>query len=353
VRRVRLEFRRPLHTARGVVTVRDTLLLALTAADGPTGYGEAAPWPGFGTESIEAAQAALDRAIAALVGADVEPDAPGATQDALLRDAPAARAALQGALWDLAARCDGLPLAMRLAAAIRPGEPPARDVVATHALLVGDTPDSVRASAVEARAAGFRAAKLKLGVGSIDEDVASARAARDGLGPDLRLRGDANGAWDAESAIAALERLAPTGFEFIEQPLPADALDALAALRRRSPVRIALDESAATSADVVRAIERGAADVVVLKPAFLGGPGRALALAQRVRAAGADVVYTHAMESSVGAHHALHCAAADGDAAAIHGLCTAGLFVADVAEPVDAPHGLATVPDAPGLGVSP
>ena len=301
VRRVRLEFRRPLRTARGAQSVRETLLLSLTDADGLTGHGEAAPWPGFGTESTDAAQAALEQTAVALRGADVEPGAPDAAIDSMLRDRPAALAALHGALWDLAARRLGLPLARCLAQRIRAAGPDASDAVATHALL----------------------------------------------------RGDANGAWDSERALAALERLAPLGFEFVEQPLPADALDELAVLRRRAPVRIALDESVATDSDVVRAIEAGAADVVVLKPAFLGGSMRALAIAERVRAAGAKVIYTHAMESAVGAHHALHCAAADGDAMAIHGLSTSGLFVEDVAAPVDARHGIVEVPVGAGIGVSP
>ena len=353
VRRVRLEFRRPLRTARGAQSVRETLLLSLTDADGLTGHGEAAPWPGFGTESIDASQSALERTASMLRGADLEPDGPDASVDAAFRDAPAAHAALQGALWDLAARRQGLPLAQCLARRIRPGGPGASDAVATHALLLGDMPDDVRASAVEARQAGYRAVKLKLGYGTLDGDFARASAARSALGPDVLLRGDANGAWGSERALAALERLAPLGFEFVEQPLPADALDELAALRRCAPVRIALDESVATARDVARVIEAGAADVVVLKPAFLGGSMCALAIAGRARAAGAEVVYTHAMESAVGARHALHCAAADGVDTTIHGIRTAGLFVEDVAAPVDATAGFAAVPNAPGIGVTP
>ena len=353
VRRVRLEFRRPVRTARGVQSVRETLLLTLTDADGVTGYGEAAPWPGFGTESTGAAQTALEQAAAVLRGADLEPGGSDAAIDPMLRDRPAAQAALQGALWDLAARRDGVTLARRLARSVRGDGAMELGAVATHALLLGDTPDEVRAAADAARISGYRAVKLKLGFGTVDDDVARAGAARDALGPGVRLRGDANGAWDPDRAIAALGRLAPLGFEFVEQPLPADALDALAVLRRRAPVRIALDESVATDSDVARAIEAGAADVVVLKPAFLGGSMRALAIAERVRAAGAEVIYTHAMESAVGAHHALHCAAADGDAMAIHGLSTSSLFVEDVAAPVDARHGIVDVPVGAGIGVSP
>ena len=353
VRRVRLEFRRPVHTARGRRSTRETLLFSLVDADGMTGHGEAAPWPGFGTESIDTIQSALEGVAARLAGADVEPGDHDAATGSTLRDMPAAQAALQGALWDLAARREGSPLARCLARRIRPGGAADCDAVATHALLLGDTPDAVRASAGEARQAGYRAAKLKFGFGTIDEDVARAGAARGALGPGVRLRGDANGAWDPDRAIAALDRLAPLGFEFVEQPLPAAAIDALAALRRRAPLRIALDESVASATDVVRAIEAGAADVVVLKPAFLGGPLRALELAQRARAAGAEVVYTHAMESSIGAHHALHCAAADGVATDIHGLRTAGLFVEDVAAPVEATGGVVAVSCAAGLGVTP
>lgn len=353
MRRVRLEFTRAVQTSRGVETARDTLLLSLTDADGRTGYGEAAPWPGFGTEGFAAAFFALEELARVLDGADVEAEAPDHEFDRRLRNTPAAQAALQGALWDLAARRDGVPLSHRLARSIRPDGAGPLGAVPTHALLAGDTPEAVRAAAAVAREEGFGAAKLKLGLGSIEDDVARARAAREALGPDLRLRGDANGAWDEDRALAALERLAPFGFEYVEQPLRADALPALAALRRRSPVRIALDESVATATDVLQAVESGAADVVVLKPAFLGGARRALEIAAHARAAGAWVVYTHAMESAVGAHHALHCAAADGDSSATHGLCTEGLFMADVATPVCARRGIAAIPSAPGIGVSP
>ncbi|MFO1408364.1 MAG: o-succinylbenzoate synthase [Steroidobacteraceae bacterium] len=353
VRRVRLEFRHPVHTARGVATVRDTVLFALTDAEGHTGHGEAAPWPGFGTEDVDSAQAALEDVAALVAGLDLEPDAASPAIDARLRGAPAARAALEGALWDLASRRAGEPLARSLARAVQPGGPGALDAVATHALLGGDTPGAVRKSAAAARAAGYRAAKIKLGLGTIDEDVSRARAAREALGPQLRLRGDANGAWDAHAAADALERLSPFGFEFVEQPLPAQALDALAGLRRRAPVRIALDESVATGPEALRAVEAGAADVLVLKPAFLGGPRRALEVAARARAAGVEVVFTHAMESAVGAHVALHCAAVAADPAAIHGLGTAGLFAEDVAAPVDAVRGMVRVPVSPGLGVMP
>jgi hypothetical protein len=72
-----------------------------------------------------------------------------------------------------------------------------------------------------------------------------------------------------------------------------------------------------------------------------------------VRQAGSDVVFSHAFESAVGARHSLHCAAAWGDATAYHGLCTAGLFVRDVADPVECHGGRAVLTATAGLGVTP
>lgn len=350
-RRVHLEFARPVRTSLGDFTGRESVLFALSDGDGHTGYGEAAPWPGFGTETVEDALAGLEAVAGMLRGADVEPGDWPVDVALRLRNASAARAAVQGALWDLAARVHGEPLARYLAHAVLPGEVEPLTEVASHVLLVEQSPAALREEAEAARRAGFQAAKLKLGAISLEEDVARARVAREGLGAGFRLRGDANGAWTESSAATALVELAQFDFEFIEQPLPANGLEALAALRRRSRVCIALDESVATEEGALRAVATGAAQVVVLKPATLGGPARALEIAAMARAAGAGVVFTHALESTIGARHVLHCAAAFGLRGGVHGLRTDGLFTLDVAEPVCCDRGWVALPDRPGLGI--
>ena len=103
-RLVRLRFARPVQTARGDFAERETVLLELRDDEGGRGFGEAAPWPGFGTESAQQAHASLIAAETLLCGAAMEPGTWTPELDAHLRDAPAARAAVQGALWDRAAR---------------------------------------------------------------------------------------------------------------------------------------------------------------------------------------------------------------------------------------------------------
>jgi o-succinylbenzoate synthase len=349
---VRLRFARPVRTAQGDFTGRASVLLELRDAAGVAGYGEAAPWPGFGTESVDEAEASLRAVGQRLPGASPQPGDLPAAIDTLLAGRPAARAALQGALLDLDARRAGRPLSVHLAA--RPGSTCGVSLsrLTVSALLTARDPAALFPEAVRAREAGYRAVKIKLGGGAVQSDVARLRAVRDGSGPSVRLRADANGAWSVRDALVALEAFAPFDLEYVEQPVPAHDIDGLAELRRSAAVKVAADESAASEDGLQRLLAAGAADVVVLKPASLGGAQRALELASLARQAGMRVVFTHAFESAIGARHALHCAAAWGDAEGIHGLVTAGLFEADVAEPPGGQGGCVEVPAGPGLGVT-
>ena len=348
-----LRFSRTVRTARGDFDERRSVMFAVEGAGELTGLGEAAPWPGFGTESVEEALAALTDTARLLRGLEIEPGEWPAPVALRLRNASAARAAVQGALWDLAARSAGIPLADFLALRGVPFCGTVLRQVPVQALLIERGSEALCAEAGRAAAAGFRAAKIKLGGASLAEDVERARAARLGLGPGVLLRGDANGAWNENAAGEALAALEQFDFDFVEQPLPADDVAGLARLRRRSAVRVAVDESASTEEGALRVIAAEAAQVFVLKPAMLGGAARALEIATLVRKAGNHVVFSHAFESAVGARHALHCAAAWGDAAALHGLRTAGLFVSDVADPVDSQDGRAAMTATAGLGVMP
>ncbi|HSO07989.1 MAG TPA: hypothetical protein VLW45_12165, partial [Pelomicrobium sp.] len=114
---LRLRLTRPLATATGEFLLRESVILEFTADDGTTGVGEAAPWPGFGEETIAASTAVLERALPLLHGANLEPAQWPLDLVMLLADAPAAHAAVEGALCDLAARRAGQPLAAFLQAA--------------------------------------------------------------------------------------------------------------------------------------------------------------------------------------------------------------------------------------------
>jgi o-succinylbenzoate synthase len=198
--------------------------------------------------------------------------------------------------------------------------------------------DAVTAHAIVLASGGCRTAKVKVAEPgqSVDEEVARLEAVRDALGPTGRIRVDANAGWDVETAatrLAVLDRAAG-GLEYAEQPV-ATVAD-LAALRRRTTVPIAADESIRRASDPLAVARAQAADVVVLKVQPLGGVRACLELAEAI---GLPVVVSSALESSVGLAAGVALAAALPELPYACGLATAQLLTADVVDepllPVD------------------
>jgi o-succinylbenzoate synthase len=129
------------------------------------------------------------------------------------------------------------------------------------------------------------------------DDLNRVAAVRDAVGPAGKVRVDANGAWDVDTAVIAIRQLdrAAGGLEYVEQPCP--TLDELAHVRRRVDVRIAADESIRRADDPLRVALAHAADVAVLKCAPLGGVRASLRVAY---ACGLPCVVSSALETSVG-----------------------------------------------------
>jgi o-succinylbenzoate synthase len=176
-------------------------------------------------------------------------------------------------------------------------------------------------------ASGCRTAKVKVAERGqpAGADTARVEAVRDALGPDGRIRIDANGAWDVDQAERALRELGRFGLEYAEQPCA--TLDELARLRRRVDVPVAADESIRRADDPMAVRAAGAADIVVLKAQPLGGVRAALAIAE---ACGLPVVVSSAVETSVGLAAGVALAAALPDLPYACGLATMSLLTQDV-----------------------
>ena len=323
---VRLPLSEPLVTAYGEVAERELLEVELRDTDGVTGRGEAAPLEPYDGVPFAVVREALELYREVLAGLG---DVPGATVLDACRaeaDLPQALAAVDLALWDRAGRRAGRPVAALLADAPAAAVP----VNATIGAL-----DRAGAATAAARAAaeGYRCVKLKVGVGDDAGRVAAVRAA---AGPDVDLRLDANGAWEVEEAVATIEALAPAGLELVEEPVHGVA--ALRAVRERTPVRIAMDETVAEAG----ALASGAADAVCLKISRAGGISSLLAQAALVRALGADVYLASTLDGPLGIAAAAHCAAA------LRVTLPCGL-AAGAGAPPPVRDGLLAVPRGPGL----
>jgi len=189
--------------------------------------------------------------------------------------------------------------------------------------------DAGTAHRIVTASGGCRTAKVKVAERGQDvsDEIARLEAVRDAIGPHGAIRVDANAGWDVDEAVRRLALLdrAAGGLEYAEQPVP--TVEDLAAVRRRTHVPIAADESIRRAEDPYAVARAHAADVVVLKVQPLGGVRACLELAERI---GLPVVVSSALESSVGLAAGVALAAALPDLPYACGLATAQLLTADL-----------------------
>lgn len=172
-------------------------------------------------------------------------------------------------------------------------------------------------------------AKVKVAEPGQEEeaDLARLEAVREVLGPEGRIRVDANAAWDVDTAVRRIAALAGFGLEYVEQPVP--SLEEMRQVRESVEVAIAADESVRTAIDPLEVVEAEAADILVLKVQPLGGIERTLDLAAR---GGLPVVISSALETSVGMAAGLAAAAALPELDHACGLGTVALLDGDVVD---------------------
>lgn len=285
-RRYSLPFRDAVRTAHGAWLVREGLMVRVEDKSGRAGYGEAAPIPWFGSETV-----AEDEARLVDLGGAVD----------------------TGMLERIDERLGCLRFALACALAPEAGVMPAVQRLPVAALLPAGK--AACAAADRALEAGYVAFKWKVGV----LDDADERVMLDDLLARLpghaRLRLDANGAWTTRRAMKWLACCADRPIEFVEQPCFAEASqgaagqrraeDALLGLAADYPTPIALDESVTGLPSLRAWLARGWRGVLVVKPALAGDPASLLALLEKSQA---DVVFSSAMETGAGRHAALRVA---------------------------------------------
>jgi len=207
---------------------------------------------------------------------------------------------------------------------------PLRTSIHVNATLPAVDADDVEA--VLARYGTCRTIKIKVAEPgqTLAEDTARVARARELLGPDGRIRVDANGAWNVDEAETAIHAFAPYDLEYVEQPCA--TVEELAEIRQRVKymgIPIAADESVRKAEDPLAVARAGAADILVIKAQPLGGIDAALAI---VRDAGLPVVISSALDTSVGLSMGAFLAASVPELDFDCGLGTAALLAADVTE---------------------
>jgi O-succinylbenzoate synthase len=201
---------------------------------------------------------------------------------------------------------------------------PVRDRIRVAAAIPAVEPERAAQLAVAATLGWLAPVTVKVKVGAGDDEGRVA-AVREALGHDARIRVDANGRWDLDTAIHRLGRLGRYDLEFAEQPVA--SLEDLAVLRRRVDVPVAADEAVQAIVDAKRLAALAAADVLVIKVQTAGGVAAGLAIAE---AGGVPVVVSSLVETSVGLAAGLALAASLPGRPLASGLGTGALLAGDV-----------------------
>lgn len=255
-----------------------------------------------------------------------------------------AKAGIDLALYDLLGKALEIPVCKLLGGTPRTGIPVMR-------ILGMQAPALMAETAIKLVQEGYKYLKLKMG-SSIAEDEARIRAIREAVGSGVRLTVDLNGAYDHKAALKVMDMLKAYDVEAVEQPLPAWDLEGLAELRRRSPIKIEVDESVLTVQDAVRVIKKRVADLISIKLLKVGGISKARRLAALCEAFGVGIVIGSTPASQlVDAANAHFISGTPG----IKWACEIGEFVRMEGDPVSGlgiKEGSLNTPDGPGYGVT-
>ena len=304
----------PFIISGGAITERRSLIVVLEDAEGQTGYGESPPFglPFYSEETLASARDMLERVLLPRVlgpeFASIE--ALDAALRVGVRGNPFARAGLETAAWDLAARRGGQGIADVLAEAL--GVRRAAEVSCGVALGIpaDRSLDTLRTQVADAVAAGYRRVKIKVMPGWDVEPVAAASDVLRGTGVPLTV--DANGSFEwprDETTLRALDRF---GLLYIEQPLPPDELVGHATLSRALDTPVCLDETLRDARAARQVLELGGPTIWNVKVHRVGGLSEVCRIWRIARDAGVRLWAGTMPESGIGSQAALAAASLPG-----------------------------------------
>ena len=341
---------RPHKLSVATMHTQTLVLVRIRCADGIEGWGEATTIGGlaYGEESPESIKANIDTHIAPLLtGMDAaRPAQAMAKVRKAIQGNRFAKCALETALLDAQARRLNVALSELLGGRVRDTLPVA------WTLASGDTARDIAEAEHMLEIRRHRIFKLKIGLRSVDADVAHVLAIKRALGDRASVRVDVNQAWTETDAVRGIARLEAGGVDLVEQPVPAHQGAALARLARRFDVAIMADEALHGPVDALQLARIDAADVYAVKIAQSGGLMPALEVASVARLAGIGLYGGTMLEGGIGTAASAHVCATFADLAWDTELFGPLLLTEEVLrEPLVYRDFELQVPTGPGLGV--
>jgi muconate/chloromuconate cycloisomerase len=348
---VDIPYHKPFVINGGPSYVGDHVLTRVHTDEGIVGYGEGAPMVSYSDETQkDILNGVLDYLAPAVVGMDpFDLEAIHHRMEMVLPGHHFAKASIDLALYDIMGKKLGLPAYALLGGKVRESVP--------IAWVVGiGTIDEMVAEAVHhVKTYGFGTVKLKIGR-EPKKDIDVVRAVREALGPNVKIRVDANQGYDVATAIKTLRQMERYDLELVEQPVPKWNILGMAEVAAALDVPIEADESMFGYHDAATLIRLKACDIInikIMKPCGLYGSKKVAAVAE---AAGITCLVGSMVEFGPGTAAGLHFAAAHRVVAHACEMVGGMFFKGDVVEEDFSlgaiVNGSLPVPQGPGLGVT-
>ncbi|MFD1206185.1 mandelate racemase/muconate lactonizing enzyme family protein [Sporosarcina contaminans] len=280
-----------------------SIIVKLTTDNGMIGYGEAVPDDHVTGESFEGTFAVLKNTIAPkLIGMNpAHMERIHERMDAEIYGAPAAKAAIDIACYDVVGKALGVPVYDLLGGKYHDEFP------ITHVLSIG-SPEKMAKEAEDRVAEGYRSLKMKVGTDVLG-DVKRIEAVRKSVGEEIAIRVDVNQGWvNSSNTLKALNTLEHCSLDWLEQPVKADDIDAMVEIKSKTHVPLMIDEGLKGAREMREIIAKRAADKVNIKLMKCGGIYPAMKLAHMAEMAGIECQIGSMVESSVGSAAGFHVA---------------------------------------------
>ena len=209
IEKLLLELTSPFRVAFGTITHSENVMIKVTTDEGVTGYGEAAPLAFVTAETTDSVIAALELFRTGLIGMDpLDIEAVHAMMDGLMGGNSSAKCAVDLAMYDIRGKAAGMPVYKLLGGY--------SNTVLNDITVSIMEPQAMADKALSyVRDKGYRVLKVKVGA-DVNDDIRALTLIREAVGPDVRLRVDANQGYDVPTALKALNAFAALGVESVE-----------------------------------------------------------------------------------------------------------------------------------------
>lgn len=338
----------PYKLSSGTQATTRAVMVKLTDADGVEGWGEANPHITFtGETSADDARVLRDTLLPAVLSlASPTPGRVDAMLDAAVAKHLSAKGAISMALLDILGKRLGAPVSTLLGGALHDRLP------VLWPLSNGTADDDI--PVIEEKAAlGFASFMLKMGTSPIPDEIRRVGQLEARYGDRIKLIADANQGWTLEQSREFLAGVAGSNLAFVEQPIPKDEFDGMAALAKSTGLSISADESIVSLADAARLGTLGAASVFSIKDSKNGGPLRAQKISAVAEAFGIRCYMNSMIEFGITQAASLQHAATIGNLIDVGHAYMSTLRLAE--DPTDfstfVRDGIVHVPTGAGLGV--